>query len=417
MVTTTLDLKVKLKDIAPCLKELQVQLPWEGVQTELEAVYRKLKGVARVPGFRIGHAPRDLLERYHGETAREETVQRLLQQSTHEALQAYPQLDLIGRPVVSEVNFKLGQPLSFVARLEIAPQVPLGRYKGLKLTRPKSEVSEETVKEMLIRLQDVHAELKPMLEPRAAAAGDFLLVDLTEKKPGAPASLKRDVVIHLDLEKDPQGILKGLVGLNPGQERSIDLPKGGSAKVVLKEIKQKETVALDDAFARTVGSYETLEALKQAIREDLKRQADHSAQQALRVEISRQLIDGWNFEVPPSLVASQARRIMKERAIELMNQGIPLTEVETKTQVLSDQAKVAALREVKQFFILRRIATNEGITTSEQEMNERIQLLAKQMQTSADKVREDLESKDLMEELAWNIIRSKVIDLILKEAQ
>ena len=293
----------------------------------------------------------------------------------------------------------------------------MGRYKGLKLTRPKSEISEETVKEMLIRLQDVHAELKPMLEPRAAAAGDFLLVDLTEKKPGAPASLKRDVVIHLDLEKDPQGILKGLVGLNPGQERSIDLPKGGSAKVVLKEIKQKETVALDDAFARTVGSYETLEALKQAIREDLKRQADYSAQQALRVEVSRQLIDGWNFEVPPSLVASQARRIMKERAIELMNQGVPLTEVETKTQVLSDQAKVAALREVKQFFILRRIATNEGITTSEQEMNERIQLLAKQMQTSADKVREYLESKDLMEELAWNIIRSKVIDLILKEAQ
>ena len=209
----------KLMDVTPCQKELRVEVPLEVVQAEFEAVYRDLKKSARVPGFRVGYAPRDLLEHYHGNKAREEVLKRLINRSLEEALRSQGSLDLVGRPEITEVKFESQQPLTYLAKLEVAPEVPLGRYRGLKLTRPKVQVSQEMVTQVLARLQDQQSELKPVLEPRAAAAGDFLLVDLTEVPKGKPVAKRRDIVIPLELEKDPEGILKEFVGMVPGNQR------------------------------------------------------------------------------------------------------------------------------------------------------------------------------------------------------
>ncbi|MBI3323601.1 MAG: trigger factor [Candidatus Omnitrophica bacterium] len=416
----TLDLKITLKETAPCQKELRVEVPAAQVQEELERVYQELKRVVSVPGFRVGHAPRDLLERHHGTKAKEETLSRLIGRTLDEALAAQAAMDLVGRPRVSDIQWQPQQPLSFVAHLEVAPEVPLGRYRGLKLSRPKVGVTEESVARVLEHLRETHSELRPVLEPRAAAAGDFLLADLTAQggaKPGQPPQRQREVVIHLDLEKDADGILRPLIGVKPGESRTVALKDGGSLLVEAKQIKAREVPPLDDSFARTVGPYESLEKLNEAIRQDLERQARGQQRQHLESQALGHLGQDWALEVPPSLVASQARRILKERAVELMNQGVPPAQVQGQAQALTDQAKVDALKQVKLYFILRRIAAAEGFTASEQEVEERVRALAARLGTPERELRKELEEKDLLEEIAWGVVRKKVLDLIIKEAE
>ena len=415
----TLDSKINLKDTAPCQKELRVEIPRKTVEAEFDMVYQELKKVAAVPGFRVGQAPRDLLQRYHGAKAREEVTRRLIGRSLDEALTARGKdLDLVGRPRVTDVKLEQDQPLTYVAQVEVAPIFPLGRYKGLKLTRPKSAGADEAVSRALEHLQQTQAVLKPLLEDRPAAAGDFLLADVTEKRPNQPVRKQKEVMVHLDLTgSDPNGVLSALVGIKPGESRAVTLKDGAALTVEVKGLKVKEVPALDDAFARTVGAYDSLNALKDAVRKDLEREAEQQQRRALESQALKQMEEDWKFEVPPSLVASQAQRNLKERAMELMNQGVPVNEMQSQAQALTDQAKLDALKQIRLFFILRKVASSEGFTATEQEAEEKIRSLAARMGTTMEQLRKDLEQRDLMEELAWGIIRGKVTDLILREAQ
>ncbi len=412
-----LDLTVKLESVSACQKELKVRVPREEIDSEFDSVYLDLKKRAAVPGFRVGFAPRDLLERYHGQKAREEVLHRLVQRSLEEALRQKGPLNLVRRPVVSEVQFDPKADLSYSAKLEVAPEVPLGRYKGLSLKRARLEVAESELQEALSRLRASQAQLVPVLEDRPAAEGDFLLADVTESpKAGAPVQ-RRDLLIQLDLKNDPAGVSKELVGIAPGQKRRVNLKEGVSLSVELKSLKAKRLPDLDDAFAKSVGPFDSLEALKQMIRENLKREKETAQRRGLEGQAAQQLLEGWNFEVPASLVGSQAQRLLKERALELLNQGIPPSEVESRALGLTDQAKLEALKSVKLFFILRRIAAAEGITVSEQEMSARMQAMAQRLNVPADQLEKDLRARDLLEELGWEILRAKVTDLLLREAK
>ncbi len=416
MTTMTMDFKLNLKEIAPCRKELRVEIPREVVAAEFETVYGEIKKHAMVPGFRVGQAPLDLLKRYHGSKAREEVLRRLIGRSLDEALGQRKELDLVGRPQVTDVKLDEKQPLTYTARMEVAPQFSAGKYKGLKLTRPKNEVTEESVSQVLEQLRQTQAILKPVLEDRPAAAGDFILADVTEKRPNQPARKQKEVVIHLDLEKNPEGELKGLLGIKAPESRVLALKEGVTLTVEAKGLKAKEVPALDDAFAKSVGAYDSLEQLKEAIRKDAGRHAEETGRRAVEAQALKQLEESWKFEVPPSLVASQAQRNLKERAMELMQQGAPLPEVQSQAQQLTEQAQQDALKQIRLFFILRKIASAENLTATEQEVEEKIRSLAVRMQATVEQVHKDLEQRELMEELVWGIIRGKVVELIIREA-
>jgi trigger factor len=234
------------------------------------------------------------------------------------------------------------------------------------------------------------------------------------------------MVIHLELgeKKDPEGILKQLIGISPPQKREVAFPDGRTLTVEVKGIKEKELPALDDPFAQSIGPFgaggevpKTLEELKGAIRNELQAQAAVSQRQILEGQAAHQLLGGWDFDVPPSLVGSQARRILKGRAVELMNQGVLPDQVEGQVQALTDQAKLDALRRVKLFFILRRIAAAEGISATAEEVQAKVQHLANRLGWPLEEARRELESRGLLEELIWSVVRHKVTDLVIREAE
>ena len=414
---TSLALKSTLKEIAPCEKELHVEVPSEAVSSEFEEVYRQFKKFAAVPGFRVGFAPRDLLERYHGGKVHEEVLRRLVGRSLDEALETQKDLDVVGRPHVSEVKLENNKPLSYIAHLEISPEVPVGPYKKLKLTRPKTDLSDAMVDQVLTRIQEQQAQLTPVAEARAAKEGDFLMVDLTESRSKQSPRKQKDLVIQLTLEKDPEDILKGLIGIQAGESRTFKLKNETTLVVELKAIKTKQLPALDDNLTKSTGSYETLAALKEAVRKDLQVEAEGAQRRNLENQIVRRLTDDWNFEVPPSLVASQARRNLKERAMELLQQGLVPDQVQQQADALTDQAKLEALKQVKLFFTLRKIAMLEKLEATDAEVQEKLQSLAVRFNATPEAVRQDLEQRDLMEELIWNILRAKVFDVLVKGAE
>ncbi|MBI1953071.1 MAG: trigger factor [Candidatus Omnitrophica bacterium] len=415
-----LPVRATLKELSPCEKQLAVEVPAESVREEEEAVYQDLKRVARVPGFRVGHAPADLIQRYHGDKAREELIQRLVNRSLDAALQEKGPLDLVGRPVISELKLAAGGgTLTYVAKLEIAPRVPVGRYKKLRLTRRSAAITESAVEQVVKQLQEHHGELRPILENRAVRAGDFLLADLTQTPAGKAPEKKRDLLLSVapEPEKESEGISKDLLGMTPGQKREIHLKDSTALVVELKAIKEKVLPPVDDALAQAAGSFQTLADLKAQVRKELTERAQAGQRQALESQALEELLASWSFEVPPSLVASQAKRLLKENTLELISRGVKPEEVEGRSKLLTEQAKRDALKDVRIFFILRAVAKAEGLSATEEELNQRVEALSKRLNLTPEEVRKDLEARELLEGMAWSITRAKILDLIIREAE
>jgi len=281
------------------------------------------------------------------------------------------------------------------------------------LHRPKIEVNDAQVEEVLSKLQHAHAQLEPVSEKRPTREGDFLVADVVEYHGGKEISKPKELVIHLDLSRDPDGILKGLVGITPGEVRTVSLKAGTELKIQAKVLKEKRLLPLDDGFAKTVGPYPSLESLRQAIRKELSDEAQAAYRQNLIGQIMERLVQEWVFDVPPSLVKSQADRNLKRMALALIRQGVSFEQLNEEIQALQDRAQQDAVRDVKLFFILRRIAAEEGIKASEEELNARIEGLRARLNLSEEEVRRALDERDLLDELEWEIVQTKVLERVL----
>lgn len=195
------------------------------------------------------------------------------------------------------------------------------------------------------------------------------------------------------------------------QERYATLePVAGQAEKV------KKVPALDDAFSALVG-VETLEQLRARVREDLTRELTAQQRHAVEDQAVQKLLDQTSFEVPPSIVQSQAERLLRESQWRLLSQGTTPDEVESRKALLAESSKQGALRQVKTFFLLRQVAKAQGLAATESEIEQRIGALAAQSQRTPEQVRAELQRERLLSELVWDVTRGKVLDWLLAQAQ
>lgn len=348
-------MKASIKKLKNCKKIVEVNISPEKVKDEFDKVYEGLKRVAAVPGYRVGKAPRDLLEFHYGKTAKEEVIKNLIPHSYGEILEQH-KLDPIGYPDISGVKLDLKEGLSYEANIETRPEFSLRNYKGLKLNKKSVEVKEEDVEKNLESLREANAESVP----------------------------KKDT-----------------------EEKEKVLPK------------------LDDEFAKDIG-FESLEKLKDTIRHTLRERMEHESHADLEMQVIDQLVDGLNFEVPESLVNSEKERLKKDAYTRLAYiEAIQKKEGSDKKFTLSDNdkkeleenAEKQALRQVKAFFILDKIAQAEKIYITHEEIEKRIEELAKQYKKTNDEVRKHLEKSNLLDEIAVNMRNAKVMEFLLKEAK
>jgi trigger factor len=348
-------MKSTVKKLKNCKKVFEVKLPPEKVRDEFDKVYEGMRKVANVPGYRVGKAPRDLLELHYGKTAKEEVIKNLIPESYGKILEEH-KLHPIGYPDIADVKMDFKEGFSYVATIETRPEFSLKNYKGLKLKRKLVEVKEEDVDKNLETLREMNAQ---------------------------------------------------------------NIPKNDT------EDKEKVLPKLDDDFAKDLG-FENLEKLKDTVRQSLEKRLEEESEADLEVQIINQLVDGMDFEVPESLVNSEKERLVKDANLRFAYIGaiqekedpdkkFTLTDKDKKE--LEENAEKQALRQVKAFFILDKIAQAEKIYLEEGELERRIEELAAQYKKPKDEVRRHLEKNHMLDELAVNMRNAKVVEFLLKEAK
>ena len=348
-------MKSSIKKLKNCKHSLEVSLPAEEVKKAFDEVYGDLGKYASVPGFRQGKAPRDLLELHYSKTAKEEVLKKLIPETYEKILEEH-KLDPIGYPDVTDVKLDVKEGFSYKASIETRPEINLKNYKGLKLKKKNTEVKEEYLAKNMEYLREMHSQ---------------------------------------------------------------NVPKEGSQE------KEKVLPKLDDEFAKDLG-FENLEKMKEAIKQNLKAKLEQDSEADLEVQIINQLLDGADFEVPDTLVNSEKERLIKDARMRIKymealqkkeNPDKKFTLEEKDKKELEENASKQAIRQVKAFFMLDRIAHAEKIYLKEEEIDGYIEGLAAQYHKTKDEIKSYLEKGHGMDELAVNIRNKKVMEFLLKEAK
>ena len=442
-------MKSELNTTDTIRRHITVEIPSEEVDKAIERISKKYSRSVRLPGFRPGKAPVQLIQQRMLDSILKEVAEELVPSAVDQALDEHAVVP-VDRPSISDIDIAKGQPLKFSADFEVLPKIELGEYRGLNLRRASIEVTEDHVAESLQQLRARSAKLEPV-EGRSSAGGDIVTVDLTRKPvPSVTGDVKEktntgkpdvhsDVQIEIGHAGNPEGLDKHLIGLDTGSAINFVLDQADETStesqghepssqpvvaamhkidyaVTIKEIKEKILPPLDDDFARSVGPIETLDALRDEVRENLLTQAEQETNRTTRDELLKQLAAQTNIDIPEALVKREIDRRMEHFANQLVSQQIDPRKANVNWEEFRINQRAAAADTVKSSLVLDEIAKLEKIKTSEEDLNKEIDRLATLNNRTVSAMRAIIEKEGDPEVLHIGLRREKAIDFVLQHA-
>jgi trigger factor len=430
-------MKTELIDHSQTRKELKIEIDAERVRAEYDRVSDRYAALANVPGFRKGHAPRSVVRTRFKHEIRGEVVQNLVPQAIKDAI-AERNLDVIGEPDIhldgDESLEKLGQqPLALHAHVEVLPEIELGQYKGLTATRRTRPVTDEDVEQLLTQLRESSASLQPV-EDRGAELGDTVTADFLGKyiEPQEPDDINvSDVEVELGGEGVVAEFTENLTGVRPDDVRTFrvqypadfERAPGLAGKLIeytatVTAVRRKELPELDDEFARSLGEeIDSVATLRQKVREDMEARAKYEADQRLRTDLMRQLIAAHQFEVPESLVKSQARRLLESTVRDMMERGFDPREQDINWDNMQGIFDAQATEDLRGSILLERVVEAENIDVEAAEIEREIELTARATRQSVEQVRAALTKQGGERSIADRLRHRKALNLIVDSAQ
>jgi len=419
-------MKTRIKNKEEGTKILQIEIPPDLVEKVAEEVYQEIKRFAKIPGFRVGSVPQDLLEKHYSKDAKAEILKKLIPQGYKRAIETHKVIP-IGFPSIFNISFEKGKPLTFEAQVDIKPNVKLRNYKGIKVKKKRISLSQEELDDAFSRLRDVYAKYTDVA--RAVKKGDYAVCDVEAFMEGKPITKKNNNMwILADKETSLLGMGEELVGLTKGQTKEMEtkLPetypdkkyagKPAKFKILVKEVKEKELPLLDDAFAKDL-KVDNLEALKKEIESGLFKRKENALKMDMENQILDKLLKGNKFTVPASIVHRQKEALAKRMESELLRKGLHKDEVAKKLVEVEQKLKEDARDKVRIYFILDDIALKEKIEINDKDIDERLKSLALSTGQSQDEVKKYYEKENLLGGLAEEIKEGKVLEFLLKEAE
>src|ERR1700730_1265695 len=305
-------MKTEFVDVNETRKNVRVEIPSDVVDAEIDRHARDYSRKARIPGFRPGKAPARVIKQRFKEQILHDVAHDLIPQAVDDALRERG-VEAVDTPDVRDVTVEEGQPLVFTASFDTVPAFEPGDFTTIALRRPSSKVEDEAVGHALQRLRDRAARYEPV-EGRGVDAGDTVTLDLDRRDASGASDTPKDGNVELGAKANPPGFDEQLLGMEIGATKtfSVHYPPdyaitelagtNGSYTVTVKGIKRRTVPELDDEFAKDLGAFETLDALRARAREDLEQEARHAADLEVRGELMKQLATRVPFEVPASLV-------------------------------------------------------------------------------------------------------------------
>jgi trigger factor len=429
-------MKTEVVDLSATRKELKIEIDAADVRAEMERVTVRYAGAVNVPGFRKGHAPNSVVKQRFKKDIRTEVVQNLVPQAINDAINESA-LNVIGEPDIrldnDEALEKLGeQPLSIHAHVEVLPEVALGDYKGLEVGRRTRPVTDETVAAMIENLREQSASLQPV-EDRAAGAGDTVTASFTGRyiEPPSEEDIKADDV---EVVLGGEGVLadfnEQLTGAKPDDVKTFvvkypaDFSSPGLAgkeieyTATVTAVRRKELPELDDEWAKTFGEeIDSLDTLRAKMRENLTERARLESEHRLRDEVMGKLIEAHEFEVPESLVKSQARRLLESTVRDMMQRGMDPRNQELDWENLQGMMEAQATEDLRGSILLERIAEAEQIEPTDEEIEREIEVIAEGARQSVEQVRAALTKQGGERSIADRLRHRKALDLLIENAR
>jgi trigger factor len=415
---------VAMKEVGPWRQELTIEVPVPAVEQETERVTRELARSVRLPGFRKGKVPADVVRKRFATDIRREVLDRLVSRFWQEA-QHEKQLDLLLPPEVTEVSdLAPGQPLKFVATVETRPEIQLTGLSGFDLPEPAIEPEEQEVREALEDLRRRIADWKPVERP--AGRGDRVAAEITEPAGSAEGEPKVDPVrFEVGDERVWEELTLAVTGLAPGQaarfSRQVQEVEGeGGARerhfeVRVTQVEERELPPLDDAFAEKLGGFANLAELEGDVRARLARQKSLVRREEREKALLDQLRLRHPLSLPEGVVDHEVEHLLSDYATSLAGGGVDLDQTGIDWRKLREEVRPQAQRRVHARLLLDAVADHEKIAVSDGEVEEALAVLARSQNTNVPTLRRALERDGRLEGFRKQLRRNKAVRRLLDE--
>jgi trigger factor len=419
-------MKTEFTDVSETQKTITIEIPTEVVDAEFDRVARGYTKQARLPGFRPGKVPQTLVKQRFKDQILHDVMHGLIPRAVEEALQERG-IEPVDTPNIKDVALEEGQPLKFTAAVETVPSFDPGDLSAITLRQPPVHVTDEAVEDTLKRLRERAGKLEPV-EGRPVAEGDVIVADLDRTGPDGKVDRHEEITLQLGAPGNPPGFDANLIGLNEGDARtfSIQFPASYPAEelasteqtyaVTVKGVRRRVLPELDDEFAKDVGAFESLAALRDRIRADLQEEAQENSRRQLRGDLFKQLSTRITFELPASLVDREMDRRLEEFARQLMAQHVDPRQAGIDWAQFREAQREPARDAVASALVLDEIARRAQITVSPEDVDKEVERFATRAGRTPAAVRAQLEKEGGISRLYAGLRREKAVDLALSRA-
>jgi trigger factor len=424
--STDTPMKTDLVDVSQTRKNLRVEIPSSVVDAEIERVTRDLSRKVRIPGFRPGKAPARVIKQRFKEQILHDVAHDLIPPAVDSALRERG-VEAVATPDIRDVSVEEGQALTFTASFDTLPPFEPGDWSTISLIRKSNRVHEEAVARALERLRDRAARSEPV-EGRGAVAGDFLTLDLERRDAAGRAEPHSDVHVEIGATANPPGFDEALLGLEAGAAKtfSVHFPADYASaelagtdvtySVTVKALSRRVRPDLDDEFAKDMGDFESLDALRARVRADLEHEARHAVEHGLRSDLMKHLAARLPFEVPASLVDREIDRRIEEFVRRLIDQQIDPRQAGIDWQAFRESQRDVAREAVASALVLDEVARRERLDVTEDELAREVERYAERSDRPAAVVRAALEKDGGLSRVSAGLRREKTIDFVMSRA-
>ena len=401
-------MQVTVKDVSTVKKILSIEVPAKDVVQELDNAYKTLKKKAKIKGFRPGKAPRSVLERYYKQDVHNDVTSKLLQDSFIAALKE-TDLSIVGQPQLDPPKLDEKGPYKYEATVDVKPELGELDFKGLKLQKNLYEVSDEEIDIQLKMLQQNLAKREHITEERPVQEDDFVSIDYEGFKDGQPF-VETQKTKNFTMKVGAGSILKEfdeqIIGMQAGESREVQVkfPEDYfneklanheiTFQATVNEIREEKLPEIDDEFAKQLGQYENLDAVKKAITDNLTQGYDKRAEHELNEQIFEALIAKTEFELPESMVEYELEGIVEETERSFAYYNKSMEEAGLSKEKLSEQYRGTAEKQVRRHLILSQIVDQEKLTLADEDLEKGFEDIAANVNQPVEQIRSYYQQND-----------------------
>jgi trigger factor len=424
---------IRVEDAGPATKKIFVEVPQERVSRKIEDTFKEVRQGAMIPGFRKGRVPQQILRKRFDEEIKDQVRRDLINASYQQAL-TDNNLQVIGEPEFENpdaIKVEPDKPLAYSFSVEIQPTIELPDLAGLKVTRPRITITDEHINQAMTNLREQQGALVPV-EDRGVENRDLLIADVRVKIDGNQVSQQLDAQLVsrpgriAGFQVDNLDAQLAGARLDEVREVIVTVPddhptealrgKQVHIEIAVKDIKRLQPAEINADFLDQLG-FNSEQDLRDALRAQMEERIGFDVQQAVRRQVIDQLLEKVDVELPVKLSSRQADRVVSRRAIDLMMRGVSRDRIDANIEALRQGAEEEGGRELKRYFILNKVAEDNGVDVEEGELNSRIAMIAMQQGARPERLKQSMAKDGTLANLYIQMREEKAVDKLLEKAE